>query len=133
MASIDDGFEALRDYDGCEFVFDCGYVARFRFRRTEDRVTDAWPHPYRYSLTLHDARNKRVLGFDNAHAVAASGPVRKRRHRAADHWHAGPGDAGQAYRFESPQALLGDFMKAVEEFLVRKGLATHVVDVRTTR
>lgn len=133
MGSIDDGFEALRDYDGCEFVFECGYVARFRIRREQGAVTDAWPHPYRYAFTLHDTRNVRVLGFDNAHAVAAAGPILKRRHRAADHWHAGPEDSGRPYRFVSPQKLLADFLKAVEDHLDKKGLSAAIGDMRATR
>ena len=27
------------------------------------------PHGIRYNLTLHNRHNKRVMGFDNAHAV----------------------------------------------------------------
>jgi hypothetical protein len=30
---------------------------------------EARPHGIRYELTLHDAGNRRILGFDNAHAV----------------------------------------------------------------
>jgi hypothetical protein len=30
------------------------------------------PHGIRYSLTLHDRNNTRVIGYDNAHAVKPS-------------------------------------------------------------
>jgi hypothetical protein len=33
------------------------------------------PHGLRYSLTLHGPGGKRLVGFDNAHGVAAVGPV----------------------------------------------------------
>ena len=44
-----------------------GYWIKFEACRVE--VSDGIPHGIRYSLTLHDPYGKRILGFDNAHAV----------------------------------------------------------------
>jgi hypothetical protein len=39
----------------------------------EVKVTAAIPHGVRYSLTLHAPSGKRLLGYDNAHAVKSKG------------------------------------------------------------
>jgi hypothetical protein len=37
-----------------------------------DQPTQERPHGIKYSLTLHDRKGNRILGFDNAHAVRSS-------------------------------------------------------------
>ena len=73
------------------------------------------PHGIRYSLTLHDKSNRRVLGFDNAHAVKP----KKRKHGARklswDHQH--NRELVEPYEFESPVQLMDDFWNAVEEVM----------------
>ena len=86
------------------------------------KPSDEVPHGIRYSLTLHDNHNQRVLGFDNAHAVEL--PRRKRyscrRVSAWDHKHRHLHDKGTPYKFDSPAQLLADFFAAVDEILGRK-------------
>ena len=36
-------------------------------------VTVHRPHGIKYSLTLHDSNNSRILGFDNAHQIKRRG------------------------------------------------------------
>ena len=87
---------------------------------------DAWrvvtsadiPHGVRYSLTLHDQHNTRVLGFDNAHAIK---PERKKygcRKITWDHKHQREKIA--PYEYESAGQLLEDFWTAVEQVINEK-------------
>lgn len=109
----DPGLEVLLSLDGEEFRFDNGYWTKFEVRCvTPDKHI---PHGIRYSLTLHDSHNQRVLGYDNAHAV------RSRRHRFSgkrvtrDHVHRH--DQIQGYDFQSPGQLLEDFWADVNRIL----------------
>jgi len=79
------------------------------------------PHGVRYSLTLHNQSNVRVLGFDNAHAFK---PKKKRygaRKVTWDHKH--QQEKIVPYEYESAGQLLEDFWTAVEHILkvLRKG------------
>lgn len=120
----------LLDYDGYEFVFERGYVARFRFAR--DEAAEA-VHPYRYSLTLHDPHGRRILGFDNAHTVEKRIGRFGRRTRSMDHWHRDANDKGVPYVFVSPEKLLEDFFANVMAELERRGVPIEASDVRRTR
>ena len=63
----DKTLETLLDLNGEIFPMENGYWTKFE----ASRVTPIRqiPHGIRYSLTLHDRNNTRILGFDNAHAV----------------------------------------------------------------
>src|SRR3970282_2633797 len=74
---------------------------------------EARPHGLRYALTMHDAGNRRILGFDNAHAVKRPGGRFVEPPRAYDHLHRGPKDAGVPYPYVGAGRLVGDFWKAV--------------------
>jgi hypothetical protein len=82
---------------------------------------EARPHGIRYELTLHDASNQRILGFDNAHAVKRPGGRFVEQPRAYDHLHRGPNDAGVPYSYVSAGKLVGDFWQAVFETLEKLG------------
>jgi len=58
--------ETLLDLNGEIFPMDNGYWTKFEASRVTP--TAQIPHGIKYSLTLHDRNNTRVLGFDNAHA-----------------------------------------------------------------
>lgn len=65
----DKTLEFLLDLDSQIMVInnDLGIWVKFEVKRvvaTKDR-----PHGVRYSLSLHDRNNERMMGFDNAHAV----------------------------------------------------------------
>ncbi len=74
-------------------------------------------HGVRYSLTLHDANNTRVAGFDNAHAVQI--PRRRKKYgarkTARDHKH--KLERVFPYEFESPGQLLEDFWTEIDKVL----------------
>jgi hypothetical protein len=116
MASADRAREALLDLDGQTVVLDVeGHVARFsvkQMRRSEFR-----PHALAYSLTLHDRTGRRLLGFDNAHAVDRPGGRFVQQPRVYDHVHRGAADVGRPYVFVDAGTLLEDFWTAVDQLL----------------
>lgn len=81
-------------------------------------VTKEIPHGIRYSLTLHEPSGKRILGYDNAHAVK---PPRKfkfaGRRLAYDHKHRHVSDKGVPYEFQHAHQLLVDFFEEVDRVL----------------
>lgn len=65
---------------------------------------------------IHHRYDKRMLGFDNAHAAPkASGRFSARRVEF-DHWHP-DGRTIKAYDFTDPGKLLEDFFAAVDQVL----------------
>ena len=108
--------DTLLSLDGEVFRMDNGYWVKFEARRVA--ASTQLPHGIRYSLTLHNRDNKRVLGFDNAHAVK---PVRKRfgaRKATWDHKHRK--DDIAAYEFETPGQLLEDFWQEAERVMAER-------------
>ena len=63
----DASLDTLLDLDGEIFPMDNGYWTKFEASRVIP--TPQIPHGIRYSITLHDRNNTRVLGFDNAHTL----------------------------------------------------------------
>ncbi len=125
-----DGFAALEDYDGYEFVFENGYCARFEFQRDETR---RGAHPYKYSLTLHAPSGKRLVGFDNAHPVRRASGRFKRLSKGSDHWHRDAADKGRPYEFKTPEILLEDFFREVERVLRELSVDATPVNLRKQR
>jgi hypothetical protein len=70
-----------------------GYWLKFEIERTETNV--ARPHGLRYSFTLHGPTGKRLIGFDNAHAVRSLGSPFKKGPPGYDHWHRTETDVGR--------------------------------------
>ncbi len=116
MAKRDRSLDALLDLDGATLVIDeHAHVVRFVVRRTD--VTEARPHGLSYSLTLHDRTGRRLIGFDNAHAVERPGGKFVEQPRVYDHVHRGKDDEGRPYTFESPGKLIEDFWAEVDRIL----------------
>ena len=69
----DETLVTLLHLDSEIFPMDSGFWTKFEVYRVtpEPHI----PHGVRYSLTLHDRYNRRVLGFDNAHAVRTAKKV----------------------------------------------------------
>lgn len=103
------GWGYLLSLDGVTMVVDeqLGFLVKFVVRKTPSSETV--PHGVNYSLTLHDRRGNRVLGFDNAHRVG--------KQEQFDHWHRTKADLGRQYAFESPEKLLADFWREVDRVL----------------
>lgn len=116
-ASADDELQSLLDLDGERYVLDGGYWVKIDVERSDK--TSRRPHGIKYSLTLHNADNERVIGFDNAHLVK---PYRKKFFCTVttyDHKHIKR--TTSQYEFDSPAALLEDFWEAVTSHLSREG------------
>ncbi|MBV8635352.1 MAG: hypothetical protein JO002_12735 [Burkholderiaceae bacterium] len=111
---IDPVIEVLLDLDGARIDQGDGYQI----------IVEAWlvtasaaiPHGLHYSLSLHNPDGKRILGYDNAHAVK---PPKKYagRVRTYDHKHRHPADRGVPYEFTNAQQLLNDFFADVTKVL----------------
>ena len=106
----------MLNLNGEIFPMDNGYWTKFEaYLVNPDQQA---PHGIRYSLTLHDRYNRRVLGFDNAHAIR---PARKgygARKIIWDHKH--KREKISPYEYESASQLLGDFWREVEQITGRK-------------
>src|SRR3954470_6625378 len=104
--SDDHGLEMLLGYDGRIMYLVGGYWMKFELRKAE--ATSARPHGLSYSFSLHDQNNRRVIGFDNAHAVKPLGRNAKRS-KNYDHWHTTGIDKGRPYDFKDALTLVKDF------------------------
>lgn len=81
-------------------------------------ATEAVPHGIRYSLTLHEPYGKRILGYDNAHAVKPPRKFKFAGQRLAyDHKHRHISDKGVPYEFQHAHQLLVDFFAEVDRLL----------------
>ena len=113
----DASLDALLDLDGQILVVDpvARHWVKFVVRRVP--VSAEKPHGLDYSLTLHDASGRRLVGYDNAHAVSRA---RGRRVRSYDHKHRLKTVRPYAYR--DAAALLADFWRDVDAVLKEKGI-----------
>ena len=109
----DTSLETLLDLDGEVFPMDNGYWTKFEARRVEP--TNQMPHGIRYSLSLHNRNNIRILGFDNAHAYKSKRKKYGARKVTWDHRH--KTEKVYNYEFESASRLLEDFWDAVDQIL----------------
>jgi len=109
----DASLETLLDLDGEIFPMDNGYWTKFEARRVTP--TKHIPHGVRYSLTLHNRNNNRILGFDNAHSYHSKRKKYAARKVTWDHQH--HVERIRNYEFESSSQLMEDFWKAVEGIL----------------
>ena len=75
----------------------------------EVAISDAVPHGIRYSLTLHNPKGTRILGYDNAHSVKLRSGYSGRK-QPYDHKHRSAKDAGIKYEFKNAHQLLRDFI-----------------------
>jgi hypothetical protein len=78
-------------------------------------ATSDIPHGIRYSLTLHEPYGRRILGYDNAHAIK---PLKKFKFAGTrlpyDHKHRHVSDKGVPYVFGDAHQLLSDFFTEVD-------------------
>lgn len=109
---MDDGLQYLLELDGERFLMGGGFWTKFDIRRVTPSAEI--PHGIRYSLTLHDRKGRRLLGFDNAHGLKAP---RKFQARRVEWDHRHDADRVEPYMFCSADKLLEDFWHAVERIL----------------
>ncbi len=107
--------ETLLNLDGIVIEQAGGYWTKFEVR--EAPITDEMPHGIRYSLTLHDRKGKRIMGFDNAHAVKGFNKGKFKSRKTFDHRHRHSEDEGVIYLFVDANQLLKDFWLEVDKAL----------------
>ena len=109
----DPGLNVLLDLHGEVLRLERGYWTKIEARLVARSL--AVPHGIRYSLTLHDRHGKRVLGYDNAHAVKVKQGRFGTKRVARDHVHTR--QTVKAYDFESASRLLTDFWSDVNRLM----------------
>jgi hypothetical protein len=92
------------------------YIVRFVVREVAESLER--PHGLQYSLTLHDERGTRLVGFDNAHTA----PARKGRRKRAAHDHRHRMTTSKPYEYRDAATLLEDFWSEVDAVLKEKGI-----------
>ncbi len=127
----DFGLEFLLAFDGRIHHLEEGYWIKFEIKRV--RTTKERPHGLSYSFTLHAPDGTRLVGFDDAHGVPASGSRFKPPPQASDHWHRTETDPGRSYAFKNAETLIEDFFREVERVLTERGIGTTVIEVEETR
>ena len=116
----DTGLDNLLELDGQILIIDPNGKHWVKFTVTRIDPGKEKPHGIDYSLTLHDASGKRLIGFDNAHPVRPTkGPGGKKR-QTQDHRHRF--NRTYPYEFTDCEQLLEDFWAEVEFALKKLGV-----------
>jgi hypothetical protein len=95
--SRDKALDYLLELNGAVFVERNGYWHKIEVRLTD--VAKERPHGISYCLTLHNEKNERVFGMDNAHSIKSRRKGYKGRIVEYDHLHADKNDRGTVYVF----------------------------------
>jgi hypothetical protein len=127
----DHGLEFLLAFDGRIHHLNHGYWLKFEIKRIA--AGRERPHGLSYSFTLHAPDGARLVGFDNAHRVPATGSRFKSAVPTTDHWHRTENDPGRPYEFADADTLLQDFFREVRRVLKDRGIPETVVAVREER
>ncbi|ABE36587.1 hypothetical protein Bxe_C0689 [Paraburkholderia xenovorans LB400] len=69
MTDRDHSLDTLLELDGVMYTVDDTGCCWVKFEVARIAVSPERPHGLKYSLTLHDEKGTRLLGFDNAHPV----------------------------------------------------------------
>lgn len=110
------GLEVLLELHGSIIDQGSGYWIKIEAWRVA--ASEEVPHGIRYTLTLHEPHGKRILGYDNAHAVKPpKGFKHAGRRLPFDHMHRHIADKGVQYGFQSAYQLLEDFFRDVDRVL----------------
>jgi hypothetical protein len=99
-------------------IDEAGYWVKLSVR--ELPPSTAQPHGLDYELTLHDPKNNRIAGFDNAHSVPKRSGPSGSTHKTYDHKHRFK--TITAYDYSDAEALLIDFWALVESVMRELGV-----------
>ena len=116
MADLKDnnlGLEYLLELNGEIFPMDNGYWTKIEAKVVNE--SEHIPHGIKYSLTLHDRSNERVLGYDNAHGVRTNKTKFKVMKTKWDHKH--ERNTITSYDYKSAGKLLEDFWSDVNKIV----------------
>lgn len=119
MFQEDKMVENLLELDGVRFVVDDQFGLWVKFEVRQIKRTKERPHGIRYSLTLHDRFNNRILGFDNAHAIEQGKKINIVSKQVYDHWHRDNTDEGRPYEYKNAGKLLEDFWNEINKVVNR--------------
>lgn len=100
------GLDYLLELDGEIFPMDNGYWTKFEAKKVSPN--EKIPHGIKYSLTLHDRNNTRVIGYDNAHGIKAKKTEWDHKHERS---------RVKTYEFKSAGELLEDFWNDVNKII----------------
>ncbi|MFN5447105.1 MAG: DUF6516 family protein [bacterium] len=98
-------------------IFDQEFGYWLKIEAWEVEPSKNIPHGIRYALTLHAQSGKRILGYDNAHAVKVKGNKYSGQRLPFDHKHRHIADQGVPYEFKDAHQLLSDFFAEVDSVL----------------
>lgn len=118
----DYGMDTLLELNGVIMVIDPANQHWVKFVVHRVPYTEERPHGLSYSLTLHDGKGERLLGFDNAHAISekrGSSRVMTARH---DHTH--KMRTIKPYEYINAADLLADFWDEVDQVMKERGITT---------
>ena len=111
MSDNDHTLEALIELHNEIIVLSEDYWVKFEAKRVKESRNK--PYGIKYSLTLHDKKGERVIGFDNAHKIP--GLIEDVAH---DHkHHVRHKNRLKIYHYISAAKLIEDFWKEVDEYL----------------
>ena len=116
MLPRDPGIDTLLDLHDQIIAQSNGYW--IKIEAWQVTPTSEIPHGIRYSLTLHDLYGKRIMGYDNAHAIKLPKKFKYAgRIVTYDHMHRHRADKGVLYEFQNAHQLLTDFFESVDRIL----------------
>ena len=115
----DHGLDDLLLLDGEIFFADSAgkHLVKFVVKRVEPSAER--PHGLSYSLTLHGPDGERLVGFDNAHPIAAQSGRGRRKKVEHDHRHRLK--TVRPYEYRDAGTLLADFWEQVAAVLAERG------------
>lgn len=113
MSVEDKAIENLILLDGEVIVINEDFGLWVKFEVKEVVKSKHRPHGIKYSLTLHDRDNNRILGFDNAHAIESSRKGAKEE--VYDHYHCDNKGKAKRYQFVTAYKLIEDFWSEVDK------------------
>lgn len=105
--------QTLLDLNDTIYPLENGYWVKFEVKLVE--ANEHIPHGIRYSLTLHDKNNRRIIGFDNAHGGHAKSRKFGCKKITWDHKH--QHEMVETYEFDSAGQLMADFWQAAGPFI----------------
>ena len=110
---IDTRLETLLQLDGEVFPMDNGFWVKFQAHHVMKNIHI--PHGIKYSLTLHNKYNKRIVGYDNAHGIKPKKKKYGAKRVIWDHRH--EKKIVEPYEFENAGQLMEDFWADVERII----------------
>jgi len=110
----DSSLEILLQLNDEIFPMDNGYWTKIEAKIVAPN--EHIPHGIKYSLTLHDPNNVRILGYDNAHGIKPKKKKYGAKRVVWDHRH--KRKIVEPYEFENAAQLLEDFWTNVERIFL---------------